>query len=326
MAGSKYSLSGAASIELPQLGSASETSGLNLALTTASLDIRLLVSEQVKLREALALLNIALSSQQSLLKATASVPAASSEPKSKLKAEVDQRTPPDLLKSAMATELVMVELNQVLKLDNVQLQKLSQANLKMATDKQVVPSGATAVQLAQVELAAAKAGIGDGLDPAKKQDELLNFTRDSAVTASAFNLDVKAASEMLLGWRNSMKLDRGQSLSLADATNHLGNSGLNVKAADIGSVVQRSGEAGIAAGMTPEQMAALAAAFLNSGADKSGAGEALKGFTTVLAKGARLHRNSARPGLIWTANSIPGCWLMACARTHRERSTWCLKR
>lgn len=285
MADSKYSLSGAASIELPQLGSASETSGLNLALTTASLDIRLLVSEQVKLRETLALLNIALSSQQSLLKANASVPAASGEPKSKLKSEIDQRAPPDLLKSAMATELAMVELNQVLKLDNVQLQKLSEANQKMATDKQVAPSGATAVQLTQVELAAAKAGIGDGLDPAKKQDELLNFTRDSAVTASAFNLDVKAASEMLMGWRTSMKLDRGQSLSLADATNHLGNSGLNVKAADIGSVVQQSGEAGIASGLTPEQVAALAAAFLNSGVDKAGAGVALKSFTTGLAKG-----------------------------------------
>lgn len=285
MAESKYSLSGAASIELPQLGSASETSGLNQALTTASLDIRLLVSEQGKLRETLALLNIALSTQQSLLKANASVSAAGSEPKSKLKAEVDQRAPPDLLKSAMATELAMVELNQVLKLDNVQLQKLSEANQKMATDKQVAPSGATAVQLAQVELAAAKAGIGDGLDPAKKQDELLNFTRDSAVTASAFNLDVKTASEMLMGWRTSMKLDRGQSLSLADATNHLGNSGLNVKAADIGSVVQQSGEAGIASGLTPEQVAALAAAFLNSGADKAGAGVALKSFTTGLAKG-----------------------------------------
>lgn len=285
MAESKYSLSGAASIELPQLGSASETSGLNLALTTASLDIRLLVSEQVKLRETLALLNITLSSQQSLLKVNASVSAAGSEPKSKLKVEIDQRAPPDLLKSAMATELAMVELNQVLKLDNVQLQKLSEANQKMATEKQVAPSGATAVQLAQVELAAAKAGIGDGLDPAEKQDELLNFTRDSAVTASAFNLDVKTASEMLMGWRTSMKLDRGQTLSLADATNHLGNSGLNVKAADIGSVVQQSGEVGIASGLTPEQVAALAAAFLNSGADKAGAGVALKSFTTELAKG-----------------------------------------
>jgi len=297
MAESKYSPPDAEinRIERPQLGSASEApglvgftdplSGLDLALTTVSLDIRLLAVEQVKLRETLASLNVALSSQQSLLKANASAPAASSEPKSKLKAEVDQRSPPDSLKSAMAIELAMVELNQVLKLDKNQLQKLSDANQKMATDKQVAPSGATAVQLAQVELAAVKGGIGKGLDSANRQDELLNFTRDSAVTASAFNLDVKAASEMLLGWRTSMNLDRGQSLSLADATNHLGNSGLNVKAADIGSVLQQSGETGIASGLTPEHVAALAAAFLNSGVDKSDAGVALKSFTTGLAKG-----------------------------------------
>lgn len=298
MAESKYSVPDAQinRIERPQLGSASEGPGLvssnqpfaelSLALTTASLDIRLLVEEQGKLRETLASLTGALASQQSLLKANASGPAAASEAKSKLKAEVDQRAPPDLLKSAMATELAMVELNQVLKLDHAQLQQLSQANQKMATDKQVAPSGATVVQLAQVELTAAKAGIGEGLDPAKRQEELLNFSRDSAVTASAFNLDVKAASEMLLGWRTSMKLDRVQRQSLADATNHLGNSGLKVKAADIGSVVQQSGEAGIASGLTPEQVAALAAAFLNSGADKASAGEALNSFTTGLAKGS----------------------------------------
>ncbi|QGA48638.1 phage tail tape measure protein [Pseudomonas brassicacearum] len=280
MADSKYSLSGAASI-----GSVSETSGLNLALTTASLDIRLLVSEQVKLRETLTLLNVALSQQQSLLKTNGSTAASGSEPKSKLKAEVEQSVPPDRRKSSMALELAMVELNLVANLSKDQLSGMAIANLKMASERQVAPSGATAVQLTQVELAAAKAGIGSGLDPAKKQDELLNFARDSAVMASAFNLDVKAASEMLLGWRTGLELDRAQSLRLADATNHLGNSGLNVKAADIGSVVQRGGEAGIAAGMTPEQVAALAAAFLNSGVDKAGAGEALKGFTTVLAKG-----------------------------------------
>jgi TP901 family phage tail tape measure protein len=285
MADNTFSLSGAASI-----GGVLETSGLNLALTTASLDIRLLVSEQVKLRETLTLLNVALSQQQSLLKANGSAAASSSEPKSKLKAEVEQSAPPDRRKSSIALELAMVELNLVAKLSKDQLSGMAIANLKMASEKQVAPSGATAVQLAQVELAAAKAGIGSGLDPAKKQDELLNFTRDSAVMASAFGLDVKAASEMLLAWRTAMELDRGQSLSLADATNHLGNSGLNVKAADIGSVMQRGGEAGIGAGMTPEQVAALAAAFLNSGVDKAGAGEALKVFTTVLAKG-----NAASP-------------------------------
>lgn len=77
MADNTFSLSGAASI-----GGVLETSGLNLALTTASLDIRLLVSEQVKLRETLTLLNVALSQQQSLLKANGSAAASSSEPKS----------------------------------------------------------------------------------------------------------------------------------------------------------------------------------------------------------------------------------------------------
>jgi len=295
MADTKYSLAGAQNIALSQIGSASQTSGddsfkvpltgLNLALSTSSLDIRLLVAEQVKLREALMSLNNTLLSRPSLLNTNASGATPSGEPKSKLKAEIDQRSPPDFLKSAMAIESAMIELNQVLKLDDARLQKLSQANLQMASDKQVAPSGATAVQLAQVELAAVTGGIGKGLDPAKQQDELLSFTRDSAVMASAFNLDVKTGSEMLLAWRTSMKLDRVQGQDLADAINHLGNSGLKVKAADIGSVVQRSAEEGAAAGMPPEQVAALAAAFLNSGVDKAGASAAVNGFVTVLAKG-----------------------------------------
>ncbi|MGJ7514298.1 phage tail tape measure protein [Pseudomonas baetica] len=297
MADSKYSPVGASinSLALSQSGSASEASGpvgfkdtlsgLSLALTTASLDIRLLVAEQLKLRETLALLNGALSAQQSPLKANASVPAAGSEPKSRLKAEIDQRTPPELLKSAMATEWAMVELNQVLKLDKAPLQKLSESLQKMAADKQVAPSGATVAQLAQVELAAVKGGIGKGLDSAGQQNELLDFTRDSAVMASAFNLDVKSAGEMLLCWRTSMQLDREQSLSLADAVNHLGNSGLNIKAADVGAVVQRSGEAGTAAGLSAEQVAALAAAFLNSNVGAAGADAGLKSLATGLAKG-----------------------------------------
>lgn len=80
---------------------------LSLDLAAASLDIRLLVAEQVKLRETLALLN---TSQQSLLKASASVPVSGSETKSALKAEVAQRSPPEDLKSAMALQTAMVDL------------------------------------------------------------------------------------------------------------------------------------------------------------------------------------------------------------------------
>lgn len=60
---------------------------LNLTLALASVDIRLLTQEQIKLRELLV-------SQRSLFKVVAAAPAANSEPKSKLKAEVEQRSPP----------------------------------------------------------------------------------------------------------------------------------------------------------------------------------------------------------------------------------------
>jgi len=251
---------------------------LNLALSLASVDIRLLTQEQIKLRELLV-------SQQSLFKVVTAPPAANSEPKSKLKAEIEQRPPPKTLQSAMANETALVELNQVLHLSNKSLQAFSEKNLEIASDKRVAPSGVTGADLLQVQLAGLRSGISDGLQGEQKTEALQDFSRDAAINASAFKIDVKAAGEMLSGWRTALKLDRVQSQNLADATNYLGNSGLNVKAADIGSVVQSAGEGAKAVGMTPEQVAALAAAFLNSGASKTDAAAALKNFTTVLGKG-----------------------------------------
>jgi TP901 family phage tail tape measure protein len=250
---------------------------LNVTLALASVDIRLLTQEQVKLRELLV-------SQQSLFKAGAAAPA-TSEPRSKLNAEIEQRPPPKITQSAMANEAVLVELNQVLHLSNESLQALSETNLEIASDKRVAPSGSTGADLLQVQLAALRSGISDGLKGEQKKEALQDFSRDAAINASAFKIDVKAAGEMLAGWRTALKLDRVQSQDLADATSYLGNSGLNVKTADIGSVVQSAGEGAKAAGMTPEQVAALAAAFLNSGANKTDAAAALKSFTTVLGKG-----------------------------------------
>lgn len=90
---------------------------------------------------------------------------------------------------------------------------------------------------------------------------------------------------MLTGWRTSLKLDRNQGQHLADATYLLGNSGLKATAADIGSVVQQSGESAKAAGIAPEQTAALSAALLNADMDKSGAGATVKNISGALAKG-----------------------------------------
>lgn len=296
MADSQYQLSGAAmnSVVLPQSGSTNEVVGLgglkdhftqlSLDLATASLDIRLLVAEQVKLRETLALLN---TSQQSLLKASAPLPVSGGETKSALKAEIEQRSPPDDLKSAMALQTAMVDLNLKVKLDPDDLQALSVDNQKLASDKQIAPSGATPVQLAQAELAAVNAGLVKGVKPEDLKQTLADFARDSGVMASAYKIDIKEAGAIMTGWRTTLGLDREKSLDLGNAATRLGASiNLNASATDIGSVVQRGGKEGFAAGMTPEQVAAIAAALLNASVGKDEAGASLKTLGTAFGKGS----------------------------------------
>lgn len=288
MADSKYSLSFAASVDMPTLGSVADASGLNLALSTASLDIRLLVSEQVKLRETLATLNTTLLGQQ-LLKVNAAAPAANAEPKSKLRAEVDQLAPPDVLKPAMAMQTAMVDLNQKLLLSPEQLQVMANENQKIAGEKQTASSGATAVQLAQIQLAAVNAGLVKNVKPEDRQQVLTDFARDSAVMASAYKIELKDAGALMAGLRTSLNLDRGKSLELGNAANRLGASAsLQTSAADIGSVAQRGGKAGIEAGMTPEQIAAIAAALLNASVGKDEASASLKILGTALGKGDKV--------------------------------------
>ena len=276
-------------------------SELKEALLTASLDIRSLVREQIKLGAVVLGLNTAMASFK--VPVVTAAPAAGGESKSKLKAEIEQRSPPAYLQSDMALETAMAQLKQVQGLSG-DLDTLSKANLKLATDKRVAGSGATVVDLVQVEVAAGRSGIGAGLKGADKEQVLLDFAQDAAVNASAFGISLKSAGEMLSAWQVSMKLDRAQGQLLADATQQLGNSGLNATAADIGSVVQQSGESAVAAGILPEQLAALSAALLNADVDKAGAGAAVKSISAALGKGTQ---GSAAEQSAWKALGLdPG--------------------
>ncbi|MFJ2329609.1 phage tail tape measure protein, partial [Pseudomonas sp. NPDC087690] len=276
-------------------------SELKEALLTASLDIRSLVREQIKLGAVVLGLNTALASFK--VPVVTAAPAAGGESKSKLKAEIEQRSPPAYLQSDMALETAMAQLRQVQGLSG-DLGTLSKANLKLATDKRVSGSGATVVDLVQVEVAAGRSGIGAGLKGADKEQVLLDFALDAAVNASAFGISLKSAGEMLSAWQVSMRLDQTQGQLLADATQHLGNSGLNTTAADIGSVVQQSGESAVAAGILPEQLAALSAALLNADVDKAGAGTSVKSISAALAKGPQ---GSAAEQSAWKALGLdPG--------------------
>lgn len=295
-AGSGLSVGGSATDSLIK-----PLSELKEALLTASLDIRSLVREQIKLGAVVLGLNTALASFK--VPMVTAAPAAGGESKSKLKAEIEQRSPPAYLQSDMALETAMVQIKQVQGLSG-DLDTLSKANLKLATDKRVAGSGATVVDLVQVEVAAGRSGIGAGLKGADKEQVLLDFAQDAAVNASAFGISLKSAGEMLSAWQVSMKLDRTQGQLLADATQHLGSSGLNATAADIGSVVQQSGESAVAVGILPEQLAALSAALLNADVDKAGAGAAVKSISAALGKGTQ---GSAAEQSAWKALGLdPG--------------------
>jgi TP901 family phage tail tape measure protein len=252
---------------------------LKLVIVTASQDIRLLIKEQIKLREVMAAL-------QSLSKISAAAPATASAPKSKLTAEIEQRPPPASMQPSIALTTAMDKLKRLPGMDS-DLSSMAIANLKMASDPAVAGSGATAVNLAEVEHAAGRSGVGANLTGDAKEKELLDFGGDAAANATAFGVELKAAGEMLAVWRTSLKLDRTQSQGLADASVHLEKNSLKATAADIGSVVQNSGEAGVAAGIAPEQLAALAAALLNADVDKSGAAASVKSISAALVKGAK---------------------------------------
>ncbi|PMY67935.1 MULTISPECIES: phage tail tape measure protein [unclassified Pseudomonas] len=250
------------------------SSSFVLALNAASVDIRLLIT-------AIDSLKLTLSSQRSLPLAFAG--SAKAEAKAPDKAAGGLQAP-DLFKSAMAMDAALADLGRVVSLPGNEREELAQDNFRMASYPGIAAGGTTAVDLAKLEYAAAKAGIENDKGASRRQT-LTAFGGDAALMATAFKMPGKDAGDMLAGWRTSMKLDRNQALDLADATNHLGKRPGDAEAADIGVILQRHGAAATAVGLAPEQAAALTAALLNTGTQKADAGAALKGITAVLGKG-----------------------------------------
>ena len=278
-------------------GSASRNIGLTTAATsttTAGLDrdkvadLRHALSTAsdriVSLTAAIDSLILTLATQRSLSKSAVNGDGGSSAQKAADK--VAGAVPPELLKAAVAMDTAAANLSEVARLTPVQGKEMAQASLIMASAPLVAAGGTTGVELLNAAALGAKAGIGIDLSNASdKQFELLKFADDAALTASAFKVPALQVAEMMAAWRTSMKLTRDQAIDLADAAHHLGKMPGDVNAADIGSVLQRSGDAAIAAGLQPEQAAALSAALLNTGTKEGEASVALKSISTALSKG-----------------------------------------
>lgn len=269
--------------------------GLSLALADATAELRQLTAEQVQLRDVLGSIHTVLMSQHSLQQALndrqsqmgGMAPGAGQ----KTPSENASTAPYQRLQPAINLDAAMARLDLVVGLEGDQRKTMQVALEKMATEAKVAAGGTTTVELASIGYAGAKAGVGNdrldakgNIDQAARQNDLMDFTRDTAVTATAFEMKPLDAADLLIGWRTSMSLNRAQTLDLADVTSLL-DSRLAATAADIGSILGTYGTSAKGAGMAPEQAAAFSAALLNAGVNKADAGVAFEKITTTLALG-----------------------------------------
>ncbi|RON16036.1 phage tail tape measure protein [Pseudomonas frederiksbergensis] len=286
-------------LEAASRGERNELQRLRAVLTAAGVDTGKMASEQKRLEASTKSANAALAAQKARLEAVS---------RAQAKMDANQAKRADLRGQAMETAAIgylatrpinqamdmqsaMADVGKVINFEPGQKEAMASQNLKMASDRLIASSGMTGVDLAKIEYAAGQSGIGNdkkdasgNVDQVEKQKSIVEFTRDAAIMGSAFDMSAQDSGETMAGWKASMMLDRSATLDLADSVNYLGNN-FNAKSADIAGVVKRYGAVGKASGLTPEQNAALSAAFLNPGTEKEIAGTGFKNFLSALTKG-----------------------------------------
>lgn len=270
-----------------------ELGRLDASLTKAGVDTSKLTSEQARLKAATESVNAALQGQRAKLDAVSAAQKrvdGNKAARADLRGQFVETAAVGYLASrpvdqAMKLETAMADVGKVINFEGKQREEMAAANLRLASDRLISSSGMTAVDLAKIEYAAGQSGIGnEEKTSAGKQARIMEFTRDAAIMGSAFDINAETAGSTMAGWKASMKLDRAQTLDLADSVNYLGNN-FNATAADIAAVVKRFGAVGSASGLSPEQTAALSAALLNPGTEKEIAGTGFKNFTSALVAG-----------------------------------------
>lgn len=283
----------ARSLERAARRESDELKRLETSLTATGVDTAKLAGEQTRLKAATEAANNALGAQRTKLEGVQRAQGkidANRAARGELRGQVAETMAVGYLASrpvnqAMNLETAMADVGKVINFEGNQRAEMAAANLTLASDRLIASSGMTAIDLAKIEYAAGQSGIGKEEKTTEgKQARVMEFTRDAAIMGSAFDIGAGVAGETMAGWKASMKLDRVQTLDLADSVNYLGNN-FNAKAADIAAVVKRFGAVGSASGLTPEQTAALSTALLNPGTEKEIAGTGFKNFTSALVAG-----------------------------------------
>ncbi|SNS72911.1 phage tail tape measure protein [Antarctobacter heliothermus] len=130
--------------------------------------------------------------------------------------------------------------------------------------------------LAEIAAAAGQAGIAG--------QDLIRFTDAAARIGVAFDISAGQAGGSMANLMTALGLTIDETVSLADAMNHLSNSQAS-SAADILDVVQRVGAQATMFGFTAEQTAAFASAMLAAGAQSEVAATSFRNMGAALTKG-----------------------------------------
>tara|TARA_Y100000588_G_scaffold387078_1_gene484051 strand:- start:13739 stop:16441 length:2703 start_codon:yes stop_codon:yes gene_type:complete len=280
-------------LESAERGHRNELGRVSRSLTDAGIDTNNLAEEQRRLERSIESANGALQSQRGRLEAVRDAQGridANRNARADLRGRAVEAAAMAYVASrpinqAMDLETSMTNLGKVFEFQEGEQQRFSEANLRLASERMVVAGGLGATDLADIQYAAGQSGIFAGMEGDDRFQGVMDFTRQAAIMASAFDISAAEAGSSVVSWRMGMGIDGNQVTQLADAVNFVGNN-LNTNAANVGSLVTRQGALAVNAGMTPEQTAALAGAFLNPGTSADVAGTGMKNFLLTLNQGS----------------------------------------
>lgn len=172
---------------------------------------------------------------------------------------------------AVKFEQSMAEVKKVVDFDTPQAFKKMQDDIIGLSQK--LPMAAD--QIAQIMAAAGQAGIA--------QAELFRFTESAVKMGVAFDITAEQAGQAMAEMRVAFKMNQDEVEILADKINYLGNTTPN--AADkVLEVVQRIGSLGGIAGVSADQIAALAGSITAVEPDVAATG--IKNMMIYMTKGA----------------------------------------
>ena len=262
-----------ASLSAEHRAQTNELDRLQGSLEGAGVDLNRFADEQRRIEDATRSTNAVLEDQRARMQAVSDAQArvtaaegrieANRQERSRLRGEIVETLALGYIasrpmNSAMDMQTSMADVAKVIDFAEGEREQYANANLRLASDRLIASSGIRGTDITEIQYAAGQSGIFNDMEGQERFDGVMNFTRQAAIMAAAFDVSAGEAGSAMVSWRQGMNLDGDQALELADAANHLGNN-FNTTAADLTELLTRTGSLAVNAGMTPTQAAALGA-------------------------------------------------------------------